>query len=75
MPETLTFAEIESRFPSEWILVEDPVTDGALEVQSGTVVAHSKDREEVYREAVRLRPKRFATLYTGTMPKGTAIVL
>jgi len=46
-----------------------------LEVQSGKVLSHSKDRDEVYREAVRLRPKRFAMLYTGTLPRDTAIVL
>jgi hypothetical protein len=75
MPEILTIVEIESRFASEWVLVEDPTTNDALEVQSGVVIAHSKDRDEVYREAVRLRPKRFAMLYTGTLPKDTEIAL
>ena len=75
MAEILTIAEIERRFASEWVLVEDPVADEALEVQAGKVLAHSKDRDEVYREAVRLRPGRFAVLYTGTLPKDTAIVL
>jgi hypothetical protein len=71
----LTIAEIRSRFNSEWILLEDPVTDAALEIQGGKVICHSKDRDEVYRKAVELRPKRFATLYTGKMPENTAIVL
>jgi hypothetical protein len=75
MNDVLTVAEIESQFPSEWVLVENPDTNEALEVQSGTVLCHSKDRDEVYRSAVKLRPKRFAMLYTGTMPEGTAIVL
>ena len=75
MNSVLTAAEIESQFPSEWILVEDPDTDESLEVKSGVVVYHSKDRDEVYRKAVELRPKRFAMLYTGKMPEGTAIVL
>ena len=34
-----------------------------------------RDREEVYRQAVVLRPERFAILYTGKMPEDTAIVL
>lgn len=38
-------------------------------MQSGKVVWHSKDRDEVYRKAVELRAKRFAVLYTGKMPK------
>jgi hypothetical protein len=46
-----------------------------LEVQSGKVICHSPDREEVYRKAVELRPKHFAVLYTGKMPQDSAIVL
>jgi len=46
MDEVLTIAEIQSRFDSEWVLVEDPQTNEALEVQSGTVCYHSKDRDE-----------------------------
>ena len=75
MEEVLTIAQIEARFDSEWILVGDPQTNEALEVQSGKVLWHSKDREEVYRKAVQLRPKRSAMLYTGKMPKDTAVVL
>lgn len=75
MSDVLTIAEIEAQFTAEWVLVEDPQTNDALEVQSGKILAHSKDRDEVYREAVRLRPKRFAMLYTGTLPKDTAVVL
>ena len=73
--EVLTIAEIQSQFHSEWILVGDPQTDDSLQVQSGKVIYHSKDRDEVYRKAIELRPKRFAMLYTGTLPKDTAIVL
>ena len=75
MSEVLTITEIQSQFHSEWILVGDPQTDDSLQVQSGQVIYHSKDRDEVYRKAVELRPKRFAMLYTGTLPKDTAIVL
>ena len=75
MSNMLTMAEIETQFIAEWVLIEDPQTNDALEVQSGKVLCHSKDRDEVYREAVRLRPKRFAMLFTGTLPKDTAIVL
>jgi hypothetical protein len=75
MADVLTIAEIEAQFIAEWVLVEDPQTNDALEVQCGKVLYHSKDRDEVYREAVRLRPKRFAMLYTGTLPKDTAVVL
>ena len=75
MDNVMTVAEIEAQFKSEWVLLEDPQTNEALEVQGGRVVWHGKDRDEVYRKAVELRPKRFAVLYTGKMPEGTAVVL
>jgi len=53
----------------------DPRTDDKLDVIEGTVLHHSKDRDEVYRRSVELKPKRSAILYTGGMPANTAIVL
>lgn len=75
MGEVLSIAQIEARYPSEWILVEDPITNDALEVQSGKVLSHSPDRDEVYRTAVELRPRHFAFLCTRQMPPNTAIIL
>lgn len=75
MAAMMTLQEIQDRFASEWVLLADPQTSEALEVQAGHVVWHSKDRDEVYRKAVELRPRRFALLFTGQMPEGTAIVL
>lgn len=74
MSDVLTVGEMESRFNSEWVLVGDPETDDSLHVHSGRVIYHSKDRDEVYRKAIELKPKRFAMLYTGTLPKDAAIV-
>lgn len=68
MDETLTLAEIESRFEGEWILVKDPEVDDYLQVVRGEVVCHSKDRDEVYQKAVELRLKSSAFLYTGKVP-------
>ena len=75
MGGVLTVGEMESKYHSEWVLVGEPQTDDLLHVQSGRVIFHSKDRDEVYRKAVELKPKRFAMLYTGTLPKDTAIIL
>jgi len=75
MSEFLTLAEIESRFDSEWVLLGDPQTDGANHVLSGTVLAHSRDRDEVDRCLLVQRPRRFATYYTGRLPDDMAIVL
>ena len=73
----MTIQEIEAQFDSEWVLVQDPETNEGLEVLRGNVLCHSKDRDEVYRMAISMtqRPKRFAILFTGEMPEGTAVVL
>jgi hypothetical protein len=75
MAEVLTVAEITLRFADEWVLVESPQTDELARVKAGKILYHSKDRDEVYRKAVELKPSYFAMLYTGEMPKDTAIVL
>lgn len=75
MSDVLTLAEIELRFQSEWVLIGDLQTTDTLEVEAGTVLWHSKDRDEVYRKAVALRPKRFTVLYTGPMPEDMEYIL
>jgi|ERR1035437_925754 hypothetical protein len=73
--QQMTIKEIEDQFEREWVLVADPQTNEALEVTRGNVICHSQDRDEVYRRAVALRPKRSAILFTGRMPEDAAIVL
>ncbi len=73
--QVLTLDQIKEEFDSEWILLADPEVDRRGQIVRGRVVAHSKDRDEVYRKSIELRLKSAATLYTGKMPKDTAIVL
>jgi hypothetical protein len=73
--EILSKAEIETRYPSEWVLVGDPESDENLEIIRGTVLFHSPDRDEMYRKAIELRPKSAATLYTGALPEDEDFVL
>ena len=75
MERVMTIGEIESEFDSEWVLVDEPETNEQLEVLKGRVIHHSKDRDEVYRKAVSLRPKRCAILYMGEIPKDAVVVL
>ena len=65
MNEFMSVAEIRDRFRSQLVLLKDPEFTKSLEVKTGAVVWHSKDRSEVYRKAreLRLRPKRSAVLY------------
>jgi hypothetical protein len=76
MTEILTVPEIEQQFPSEWVLIDQPQTDKNNELQSGKVVFHSKDRDEVYRRAIAMpAPKRLAIHFTGTLPPNTVVIL
>jgi hypothetical protein len=75
MAEILTLDEMKARFDSEWVLVVDPEVDEQLRVVRGKVAYHSKNRDELDRKMIELRPKSSATLYTGKMPDNTAIVL
>jgi hypothetical protein len=76
MNEVLTREQIDAQFPDEWILVVDPDAGPDLRVRSGIVVAHSRDRDEVYRKAIELRPKHSAVWFNGDpVPPGTAVLL
>jgi hypothetical protein len=75
MSELLTVSQIQSKFDREWVLLEDPQIDDKLQILGGKVVFHSKDRDEVDRKALELRPRHSAFLYTGSMLDDTAIVL
>ena len=71
----MSIKEMSECFVGEWLLVGDPQTSETMDVLAGTVLHHSKDRDEVYRKAVALHPKRSAILFTGELPADTAIVL
>jgi hypothetical protein len=75
MAEILNIDEIKSRYDGEWVLIGDPVADESLTVVRGSVLRHSKDRDEVYRKARELKPLHSAILFFGHLPKDAAIVL
>ena len=71
----MSMNEMSECFVGEWLLVGDPRTSETMVVLSGKVLHHSKDRDEVYRKAVALHPKRSAILFTGELPADTAVVV
>ena len=60
MSELLSAEEIWSRFPEEWVLLDDLETDAGLKVQAARVLHHSKDRVEIWRKAQEAPSKRIA---------------
>jgi hypothetical protein len=65
--EYLTLAEIEARFPNEWVLIDRPRNKrGSLELLGGYVVWHSPDRGEFDRRLGDVPVSdRIAVRYTG----------
>lgn len=75
MNDTLAFAEIKRQYDGEWVLIVDPVTTKDLDILEGKVAWHSKDRDEVYRKAMEIRPQHSAVLFVGGPPKGMEFAL
>ncbi len=64
--EYLTMAEIEKKYPNEWVLIDRPKTNRSQRVLGGYVAMHSPDREEFDRRLDE-HPEVIdgAILYTG----------
>ena len=75
MKEVMSLSEIKQQFDSEWVLIGDPKTSEDFTVQAGTVLWHSKDRDELYRKAREMHPGHSAILYLGKLPDNAAVIL
>jgi hypothetical protein len=75
MDMALTMDEIDARFDGEWVLIEDPVTNTALEVERGKVRFHGAHQDEMYKKARELGLKRWAVVFAGKMPRKMEYVL
>jgi hypothetical protein len=75
MTDVLSLSEIQAHYDGEWVLIGDPEVDASLNVERGQVLWHSKNRDEVYRQARLLKPKHSAFLFMGRLPKDAEVVL
>jgi hypothetical protein len=70
----LTMAEIEAKYPNQWVLIDKPtvLTRNPTVVTGGVVVMHASDRTEFDRRFVELdefsHVVECAILYLGRMP-------
>ncbi len=68
----LTMAEIEAKYPNEWVLIANPTTRGrSLAPTGGIVVLHSTDHAEFLRMVQDWDDpacKHIASWYTGKLP-------
>lgn len=71
----MKWEEIIEQFKDEWVLIDVKEVDEDLKLREGDVIAHSKDKEEIYRRLLEIRPKNFSIEYTGKIPEELAVVL
>jgi hypothetical protein len=75
MDEVMTYEQMKRKFKDEWLLIEDPELTEVLQIIRGKVLWHGKNKNELYRVAMELRPKHPAIWYTGTWPKDKIVIL
>ena len=71
----MRWEEIKNAFKDQWVLVQVDEVDASFNILEGEVLAHSKDKEEVYKKLLQIRPKEFSVEYTGVIPEDLAVVL
>jgi len=64
---------IKKTYVDEWVLLADYEVDESYEPVLGEVIAHSKDREEIYDKQMRIKKDLFI-FYTGKTPEDLAIM-
>lgn len=75
MGEILTLSEMRDRYPDEWLLIAYEELDDDLVVVRGEVVAHSLDRDEVYRQLGNFKGQSLAIEYFGEVSEDVAFAL
>ena len=74
--EYLTMAEIQKKYPQEWVLIDRPKTAPNQHVLAGHVLFHSPDKLAVYDKVKELpRPFDIAVWYIGPFPEDVAFLL
>ena len=71
----MTLQEIQQQYPDEWVLIEFTELDEGLKVVAGEVVAHSPNKEVIYKELVELENEKIAIEFTGDGPEELAYLL
>ena len=71
----MKWVDIKKNFRNQWVLIEVKNVDENFYVLEGEVLAHSKDKDEIYQKLLKIRPKEFSIEYTGEVPEDLAVVM
>lgn len=66
--------KLKRRYPKEWLLLTHVVADELTRPIKGKLVAHSKNRDEIYDRLARVRAGSACIEYTGKIPKDLVVV-
>ena len=61
--------QILKKYKGEWLLIEYSALDENLNVVSGSVLAHSPNKEEIYAKLLKTKGKDVAIEYAGKLPE------
>ena len=65
--------KIRSKYPNQWLLLEDFELDASTTLRKGRVIAHSKDRGEIHR-ALKTHTGNLCVHFTGSLPPDTGVI-
>jgi hypothetical protein len=71
----MRWENIVKKFKNEWVLIEVEKIDEAYKIREGKVIAHSKDKSEIFGRLLHLKGKEVYIDFTGEVPKDLAVVL
>ena len=65
---------LKRRYPKEWLLLTHVTADELTRPIKGKLVAHSKNRDDIYDRLAHIRAKSVSVEYTGKVPKDLIVV-
>ncbi len=71
----MKWENIIKKYKDEWVLIEAIEVDDNFNLMSGEVIAHSKDKADIYERVVNIKGKKLYIEYTGKIPEEIAVVL
>lgn len=66
--------EIKKQYPQEWVLIEYDELDDDFHVKEGRVLAHSSNKDEVYKALGKTFGKNVSVEYLGPVPNDLTVM-
>jgi hypothetical protein len=70
----MRLTEIKKKYQNEWVLVEFSRLGKDLRVKEGKVLAHSPNKDEIYKALLGTRGKNVSIEYCGKMPEDLVVM-